>query len=302
MVTPFPFDKLPQFTKNDVAISNHLLNAYYFFENRKDTFQRLTEPLKDIFGAQASFKLTSLNTCRLEEMMEKMADNFLVGVVRIEPHGKKAIAVFDPLLAKIAVSQTLTGGKVTSDKVAQLQLKPLTSLEDAIVQYILVSLIEKISESTGTKNFTLTFENTLRDATKLNGQLSNQDEFAIFTLKLHVFDREFYAKLILPMPVVDDFEMASHDEYFASERLKQFTTITTDFVLEVARVELIPQEVDELSVGDMIIFDEASVSIEQGNVSGKAKMKLLNSDDHDGFMVDIESEGSQYKAKIMSAL
>jgi len=301
-ILPFPYDKLPHFSSDEVQLKKKLLNAYYFFENRSKILQELAFPIQDILHTPIDIKITHLESSNLEKLISSLPQKTLLGLVRLEPQGKKAVLLFETLLAKILVFKTLSGGKLDQKKISQLQLKPLTSLEEAVVQYILISVIEKLSANISPKNFNITYEDVIHDAKKLTGSFSHQDQFAVFSLQIHLMERDFYLKLILPIDVADNLGMTKIEEKFVKERLKQFEKFNLQLQLEVAHVNLEPDDLEQLNSGDIIMFDDVSVEHKGRKISGQAQMKLANQDSTDGYLVDLETHGDILKAKIQSVI
>ncbi|MBU0505483.1 MAG: hypothetical protein ABII18_06930 [bacterium] len=301
-VTPFPFDKLPQFTKEDIELKKRLLNAYYFVVNRPYILKLIAAPLEEIFGQDLDMKVTHVEKKSYEDVLSVFSDQTLLGVVRIEPHGKKAGVFFDTLLAKLLIQKVLTNKPADTTTATLLQLKPLTALEEAVVQYLLVSIIEKVGARFNDKNFNINYEDVIRNKDQVKGSFSQKDEFVLFSLKLTYLHRDFYVQFLLPLTLTEDMESVERYDHFINHRIKQFENFTINFQLEVARVTLEPEDVDVLSQGDIILFDEAFVEKNNNKITGQAELKMATEESQEGYLVSLETQDDVVKAKIESTL
>lgn len=297
-ISPYPYQSLPQFTSQEVQLKHKLLNTYYFFQSQTDTLAFLLEPLKEILKTDVKVKVTHIESAQLNDVMNACSDRSLLGAVHLEPHGKKVVLVFETLLAKILVHKLLSGSDVTTDKVVQLQLKPLTVLEEAVVEYLLVAMLEKYKA----KDLSVAYECVLRDSNKLMGLLSNQDVFAVISIQLTLYKKDFFIKLVLPLHVADDLGLSSRDEYFIAKRMREFHHFKTTFQLEVGEVTLNQTEIGQLVEGDIVLFDEVSLEATGHPFHGKAKMRLTDSTSDAGYMVAVESQKDSIQATIESIL
>ncbi|EKD50591.1 MAG: hypothetical protein ACD_62C00494G0006 [uncultured bacterium] len=301
-VQPFPFDELPQCTQAEVALKKKLFGAYHFFTNRPDFVTLIAQPLVEVLQGSVRLKITHVESKTFEEMGASFSDRSLVGVMRLEPQGKKVGLIFDSLLAKILIHKILTKQPLTTDKLAQLHIKPLTALEEAVVQYFLVVLIDQITNNINDKNFALSFEDVLRTRDEFRGQFSNQEDYALFSIKLNYLEKDFYLKLVLPLSVSQDLANVEREEEFVNQRIRQFENMKTEFQLEVGYVTLEPSELDSLAAGDIVLFDEMLIEKDQQKISGYAEMKQTGAESLEGYRVAIETQGDIVKAKIDSML
>lgn len=301
-LSPFPYETLPKYKLEEVQLKKKLLNAYYFFENRAQILKDLVTPLQEILNEPLQIEITHLESSDLENLVSSLPEKTLLGLVRLEPQGRKAVLLFETLLAKILVYKTLSGGKIDQEKISRLQLKPLTSLEEAVVQYILISIIEKLSTHISPKNFNIAYDDVVHDSKKLMGSFSHQDQFAVFSIQLHLLEKDFYLKFVLPIAMADDLGITEMDEKFVKERLKQFERFQVPIQLEVAQVTLEPSDLDQLSAGDIIMFDDVLVEQKGSQITGQAKMTLAQEDSREGYLVELHSKGSTLQATVKSVL
>lgn len=297
-ISPFPYQELPQFSGQDVQLKHKILNTYYFFQNHADTMALLTDPLKEILKTDFQAKIVHVEAKDLASVGLSCSEHSIMAVIHVEPRGKKVLVIFDSLLAKILVHKILSGAEVETERLLPLQMKPLTALEEAVVEYILVSAIEKITA----QDFSLTFEDVIRDPQKLTGYFSHQENFAEISLDLSIMNKDFFVKLVLPLSVADNLGVTIHDDYFQNQRLKQFEKFHVDFQLEIGNVTLTPPDLAALDTGDIVMLDEVSVDLSRELFHGRANLKLCGELLHRGYEVDLVTKKDIIQAKIVDAI
>lgn len=297
-ISPFPYEKLPHFSGQEVQLKHKILNTYYFFQNHVDAIGLLTGPLKEVLKTDFQAKIIHIEAKDLASVAQSCSEHSLMAVIHVEPRGKKVLVIFDSLLAKILVHRILSGAEVETERLLPLQMKPLTALEEAVVEYILVSAIEKISA----QDFSLTFEDVIRDPQKLTGYFSHQENFAEVSLDLSIMNKDFFIKMVLPLSVADNLGLTIHDDYFQNQRLKQFEKFHVDFQLEIGKVTLTPADLSALDTGDIVMLDEVSVDLSQELFHGRAQLKLCGELLHRGYEVDLATREDVIQAKIVDAI
>jgi flagellar motor switch protein FliM len=256
------------------------------------------EPLKEVLKTDFQAKIIHVEAKDLASVELSCSEHSIMALIHVEPRGKKVLVIFDSLLAKILVHKILAGAEVETEHLLPLQMKPLTALEEAVVEYILVSAIEKISA----QDFSLTFEDVIRDPQKLTGYFSHQENFAEVSLDLSIMNKDFFVKLVLPLSVADNLGLTIHDEYFQNQRLKQFEKFHVDFQLEMGKVTLTPSDLAALDNGDIVMLDEVSVDLSRELFHGRAHLKLCGELLNRGYEVDLVTKGDVIQAKVIDAI
>lgn len=301
-VLPFPYSSLPKVTQESVQLRKKLLNAYYFFESHQDILKELSEPLREILKTPVPLEVTCLESAALEHLVSGLPEKTLLVLFRLEPHAKKAALVFETLLAKILIHMVLSGDRLDQKRFRELQLKPLTFLEEAVVQYIFVSVLERLSSRLSPKTFSIVYDDVVRDPKRLMGSFSVQDPLGVFSFKLHLLEHDFYLKLVLPISTADHMRLTKLHKAFVKERLTQFGNFDVPLELEAAGVDLEPADLDGLDAGDIVMFDEASLWLKEGGLEGQARVRLVDHEGREGYLVDVETAGEAIRARIVSAL
>lgn len=301
-VKPFPYDNLLKYTAEEASLLKRLFNAYYYLESKSDVIKGLLEPLQTILKTPVSIKITNVAMQRLKDIQASLSQNILFGLVNLEPRSHKAILFFETLLAKLMVYKVLSGKKDEEKKIMELQTKSLTVLEEAIVQYVIISIIENFTNKLQSKNFNIQYDGVFSDSAVLSRTFSKEEPFAVFSIQLQLLKRDFYIKLVLPFQLADDVGMTKTHEQILYNRLLQFGRFNIDFSVEVAHVTLEPSDIDQLSQGDIILFDESKIQMQNKHVKGMGELKVCDDEDGQGYLVDLDVKKDNIRAKIVSAL
>ena len=263
-ITAFPFNELPQLSSERLGLEEKLRAVYTTLQKNGDWFQTLSQSVSTVAGTAAVATLLNLEPFSFAEILAQLPEPSLVGVVRIEPQGKRAFLLFDNLLAQTLVNTVLTSGRVQSEAIevsavnALDELRPLTPLTEAVLQYVIVLTLEKIlAQHKPTTNFV--FEDVIRDPKRLTVLAAHSDKFAVISLALSVAGREFYVKVILPLMLVQNGWLEAQDQNRIQEQRHRFANFTTEFNLVVGSVTLNSDDIAGLSVGDIVLLDECTL-------------------------------------------
>ncbi|MCP5463553.1 MAG: hypothetical protein H7A33_00850 [Deltaproteobacteria bacterium] len=300
----FPFNELTHYTRAEAALYQKLLKTFFFFEKQSRFFEILTEPLDKICQQQSQLSITHFEARTSEELAGSLPKDSLISVLRIDPHCGQALLTFDSLLAKALAHQVVSGEIIDPKKISDLQLKPLSSMEEAVVQYLLVSILDQISQNISHKNFSLQFEDLFKNPKSLHERYKDNEQFGVYTVMLKLFGRDFFLRLILPVASLSQFAANDYQEALKENRLKQFGNLEADFSLEVAEATMAPEDFFDLEEGDVILFDEGHLkrSADHKGWQGKAELVMNDPNERQGFGLNIEQTNTGWKGKVTSAL
>ena len=300
-VTPFPYQHLQKISSEEVILKKKMLNVYAFFDSHTKIISSVLDGFGQIVKSPVSIKLTQLVLNDLEEIKASVCETALVGLISVEPHAQKSAIIFEALLAKLLIQHILSGTAKTADKIMSLQAKPITALEEAVVQYVIISLLERLSANIRSTNFTVRYDGLYSGLAAMS-RLPQKTRFVVCSVQLGIFNRDFYVKFIIPMSVPESYGITNIDDKLVELRMAQFGRFNADLLLEVARVTLEPADIEALSLGDIILFDTSKINFKDKKIQGLAELKLDSTEYDEGFLVDLEQTEDGILAKIVSAL
>lgn len=253
-VKKFPFADLPKLSSEKLLLQQKLQGVFATMQNHQDWFQTISQAITEISGATTQVGLLSLEQFSFEEVMQEVPERNLIGVVRLEPQGKRAFLLFDNLLAQSLVNSVLTSGRAATPVEILDELRPITPLSEAVLQYIMVLTLEKLTEQHKLK-CSCVFEDVVRDAKRLTALAAHSEKYALISLSLSFAGREFYIKVALPLYTLQNTSW-EWQEQARLQAQQRFSGFMADFHLVAGSVMLDAAELAELSVGDIIFLDE----------------------------------------------
>lgn len=301
-VQNFPFETLPQIRSEDYDFLVQVKNLYTVLEEHEDLFQDLLKPLQDVLPLSFYGEISRIDCVSAENVQKNLSESLLLALIQFPPHQKKGFLIFDKILAQILVDGLLSGTKISAEQLALNQLKPITSLSEAVVVYILVSVMERLSEALGKTNFTMAFDQLLRDPVKFQSLYSLKDRFAFFTICLKTQARDFYCHLGLPIDFARDFSILKKQDQFSRLRSEHFGGFKVPFQLEIGQASLSPEEFSALEEGDILLLETEGVRKTQEGLRGQAKLKPVGLDHEIGYHVNFDATAEEIRAIVKEVL
>lgn len=301
-ISLYPFDRLPRFAADALAIRGRLLSVYQFLSGQTDFFSACSQPFVELMGEGVTLSLDHLDSGPFEKLAAALPQRALAGVVRLEPRALRAFLVMDISLLHLVSAHVLSGGKASPEQLSAAELKPITPLEEAVVEYVLVSLLERISETLGRKNFDMHFETVATDMAALATVASSVPSFAVFAIRVRCGARDFFMKVFLPDAILHDFGLSHYDNVYALQRLPTFEGMGVDLTLVAGSVTLSYEDIAGLTPGDIILLDETAVTKDADEWRGRARVLVGEGDGPGGWWVRLEPQDGRLLTRVDIAL
>lgn len=301
-IQPFSFQDCPQYTRFEVECVQKLARLYAFTKDHQEALSIIAEPVRHLLKSEVTLHLSHIEVAEIEDIVAAVADDFLVATFGIDPTFKKALLIFDPVLARILVTRVLTQGDVSIKNTPELFTKPLTVLEESVVQYVLINLLEQVKSRLATQKFNPRFDAVGHQAKGLLKSFKKQERLFLVSLRLHWSDQDFYLKLALPLNEALGVGLGAVHPEQKLRRLSDFENFAVDFFLEVGQVTLTPEDVAQLAVGDMIFFDEGVDVMESYGLRGEAQLACQWDGVRRGYQVDLKTDDVGLHATVCGVL
>lgn len=301
-IQSFPFQDCPQYTRFEVDCVQRLARLYAFTKEHQDALAIIAEPVQTLLKSEVTLHLSHIEVAEIEDVVAAVADDFLIATFGIEPTFKKALLIFDPVLARIMVTRVLTNADVSVKNTPELLTKPLTVLEESVVQYVLIHLLETVKKRLTTHHFNPRFDAVGHQAKDLLKSFKKQERLFLVSLRLHWSDQDFYLKLALPLNDALGVGLGVTHQEQKLRRLSDFENFAVDFFLEVGQVTLTPDDVEQLAIGDMIFFDEGVDLTEMRQLCGEAQLVCQWDGVKRGYRVDIKTDDVGIHATVRGVL
>ena len=295
--TPFPFKDLPHLDSARQAVASRLSLAYQVAGSQKDILDELCHLLDEILHVNSVARVVGVISSTAESFHKNLPPEFLLLFFRLDPHPKKAFVLFDTSLAQLMAESALTNEKLKSQSLGSKAYRPITPLTEAIVIYVLTSLMEKISPTLKGKNFALRTDRFVRESRDFLSAYQPQDELVIFAVTLELAGQNFALTLGVPLPALD-FLMPNAPLPGDVKRLEHFSDYKIPFELSLGQVRLSQTELDSLAVGDIVLLEGATLHKKQNRFCGTAVLAPSGLEVLRGYQVEFVETDDQLKATI----
>ena len=276
-VTPYHF-KLKKVSERQ----QRLLQALYSYlpaTGVRDQFQRgIMESIARHVGEECTFRLEAVHQESYTSFISKLPKPTLLVVFGMAPLASKAICEIDFPLALMLVERML-GGQADRMPAA----RELSDTEQGVLQYLVLQVLEGIHRLCGQDaRVHFRFERFSFHPHEVRDLASDEDGVAILVFRFNVGRQMGFVRLALPEPFVEEgfLEVEAPGELRAEERaerlrrLERFGYIRFPIWAEAGRTTLSPEELAELEEGDIVLFDQSSVTLSEGQPTGKAIIRI----------------------------
>lgn len=302
-VSDFPFDGLPRLSSAELGFQRKLARAREALDSRGELLEELAQPVAKLIKIPLTARVTAVETVSLEDLAAGLPECSLIAQLRLNAKGTRALLVFDTALAQLLINAVLSGGRSVPEESAIDVLRPLTPLSEGVLQYVVVSALERASPVFAGKGIAPAFEDVIREPARLKSLFSNDERFLFITTALTTRYRDYLVRAVLPLSFLEALSSPASEEKAWCDRAAAFGHFKTDFQLEIGRVDVTEADLAGLSAGDIVILDESSVRLESGRLTGgQAIFKPCEGEDGNGFLVDLEVAPEELIATIKTAV
>lgn len=277
-VIPFPFESLPQLDGSHRA-EWQVLEEYYGRVKRSALLGRVAQILAEVLGSPCDVNLAGVEMLTGAQIPTRLPADFLALLVKLEPQAKNALVFFELPLAHVLADAAL-GGRGAESLPSVSQIKPVTPLSEAVLSYVLAAFLETLAEDLPDRQVDFRLDRFVRDAERLAAHFSARDKFVFFAVMVSVASRRFYIKLALPLSLADSFYAPVNDGEAFAERFKNFGDFRIPYVVELGGVDLLESQLNNLEVGDVVLFQDVNVAKKSGKWQGEAILKPSGGEDN----------------------
>lgn len=301
-ISAFPFDELPNLSASEHAFDRKLARAQEALSGDADLLASLVEPVAKMLKIRVDAKVTALETVALDDLVTGLPECSLIAQFRLDARGSRALLVFDTALAQFLINAVLSGGRAVADESGIDVLRPLSPLSEGVLQYVVVSAMERATPAFAGKGFSPAFEDVIRDPVRLKSSFANGERFLVAVVSLGTKYRDYLVRAVLPLSLLDSLAAGSESKSWR-DRAGAFGDFKADFQVEAGRVEVTESELAGLSPGDVVIFDESSVHLESGRlIGGEGVLRPCEGHGEDGFLAELVVTDEGLSARVKSAV
>ena len=268
---PFPFERLKKVTSGEAALFNWLAGCFPARNFSSPVLFALTEAMKKYLGSSFSIRYESVFEATFGQFVAGLPEHLVIPVVSLTPFPKKVMIEFDRALALASIDRIL-GGQGEPSGLAQ----SITPLEEGVLEFLVTKILNELGRVYPMAG-KLRMDRMVTAAAPLALLEEEKTSLILLTFRVHLHKTDGYVRIAIPLPLLNDisvrqgsFENAS----FFEERMKGFGHFRTLLWAEAGNVSLSVQDLENLERGDIILFDEAYSSLEEGKLAGAARLKV----------------------------
>jgi flagellar motor switch protein FliM len=284
----------------------NLLKALYSYLPATGVRERFDRGIRDAIsrhvGDKCRFRLEAVHEDTYSQFIDKLPEPSLLVVFGMAPLAGKAILEIDFTLAMMLVERMLGGESGSVPDVREL-----SDTEQGVLQYLILQVLEGVHTSCGKDERVLfRFERFAFHAHEVEELVSGNEGMVTLVYRLNIGRRSGFIRLSLPDPFVEEAflnveapnEIRSEERGYMTRNLRRFRSISFPLWAEAGRVSLTGSEIAQLEEGDIIIFDQSSVSLVDGKPSGQTLLRVGDGR-NGGFDAELFGDQKSSKLKIL---
>lgn len=275
-IEPFPFDELPQFSEEEVRSILLLARIFPGTGLQSDFLDKITEALKSHLGADAKLIYESTYFHQGEKVRLTLPKNFAGFIMSLSKDYLPLFFYFENHLSLSLVDRMLGGSGSVMD-----QSRSLSALEEGVMQYFVITLMKEFSRILPEK-FSLKFNQMCSYPEDVDAYWKMSAGFHVMNFRLELKMIQGFLKLYIPQNLVlqlnQDYPqfMNQSDQvtHYLKKRLLNFSHLKSVVWAEVGEVTLSQEELNQITEGDIILFDKSYPSLTDGELRGDVYLRL----------------------------
>ncbi len=295
-VRPFLFTNLPRYTHDQVAVLQSL-SAYFSRRPFGRTFLAdLGAVLETHLKAPCQIAVQQKSSVSRANLASILPAVGCLVVVGCGASGHKIIADLDPSIATLCIDRLLGG----NGDVGRIQ-RPLTEIEEGVLSFIVLKAMGFVHDGWETgKELALTLDRFASRLEELQAIIDNEPGYHAIALSLSIGKKVGYLRVLIP-----DTMITTHFQQLVAQsggpQAEQQHMRTVFAALgerevtgrvEVAQLDLGPDDIADLEVGDIVILESHQLSLGPQGLKGMAFVKV-GLGKNGGLKAQIESDGDR---------
>jgi flagellar motor switch protein FliM len=275
----FPFQNLKKISKQEIELVRALMEFLPRTAVREQFHLAIRKMLIKHLGQEVIYFTDALNEMKFTDYCSSLPESPILIVVGLTPLKEKAIIQVDHTLAYLVIDKLLGGvGNIEE------ALRPLTDTEQGVLQYLIMQILSQfqvLSASASRVEFRMEkFAFHAKDVEKL---VDKEEKLCVITVKVGIADQTGFIKIALPNPFIKaaflngglaGYKNNPLEKNYAMSQLTKFDHITTTIWAEAGKVELTPAELKNLESGDVVLFDNSRVRLNEKKVLGNVMLRI----------------------------
>ncbi|MEK7705793.1 MAG: FliM/FliN family flagellar motor switch protein [Myxococcota bacterium] len=271
-VRPFRFSGLRRYTREQVALQESFAR-YLSYRPFADGFgDSLAQVLERYLKVPCTLADAQQRTMARTEIGALFPDVGCFLVVGAAPTEHKILVDLDTTLAAAMIDRLLGG----NGEVGRIQ-RPLTEIEEGVLSFVLLHVLAHFHEGWATgRELALTLDRFASRVDDLQELIDAESSYQMVGLRLGLGKRVGYVRLLVPASLVTQSFSSIPDQGRATveERqrmrhvLEAIGPVSVEARVELAPLDLGPDDIANLEVGDIVILEHHEVTKSDTGLSG----------------------------------
>lgn len=242
--------------------------------------RRLSETLGQTLELDLDLWLHSIQLLRRTQLRAILPGQACIMVVGLPPLEHKLLVEVDLAFAYRAVDQLLGGYAPAVDT-----QRPLTDIEQGVLSYLLLKGLSQLSGELAAESQVAVRLEDLRADLKSCADILRKDALWVVVSWKMNFDLDVgYIRALIPLslagqllpqaPPPPDSAAAARLRAHKRARMHRLYGVQAEAAIQIGHIELRPEDLNALDPGDIVLMDEVSADLSEGEVGGEARLVL----------------------------
>lgn len=298
-IEPFPFEKLPQLSYEKIEMQKQLNKWFHLSQHNKVWKTAVERALAQTLNYQAQTKVLPFKHYEQSDLDNILGEKNIILVFQHEASLQNVAVILDFPMAFDVCELVLSSGKRGMLNKDNIQNQSITPLQVGVLEYFAVSFCKELKKQNVADGMGFSFQQILLEPKACHSHLGQYHNGILIPTKVVLPQGSDFVNIVVSYnQMVESVDVDAEEKYF-EQRLNDFLLFKCSYNIEVGQVSLEPDDLSALDEGDIILFDESEVKIENNTVSGKALMKLKGFDDSNGIVIDLDVKNNLGRGKVL---
>lgn len=276
-ITPFRY-KLKKVSSREQALVS-AIHAFLPATGLREGFGRgIRDAIARHVGEEFTFRLEALAHEPWGSCCSRLPSSSVIAVVGLAPVAGKALLEIDSPLAMMAIERLLGGHSESCP-----EPRALSDTEQGVLEYLLLQVLAHIHRLCGKDaRVHFRFERFAFQPHEVRDLAESDDGVAALTFRATLGRHAGFVRLMLPDPFVEEglMDVEAPGEIRSAERawrlaqLGRFRSVRMPLWAEAGHTTLAPKDLAGLEEGDVILFDQSTVSLAGKKPVGHVILKV----------------------------
>ncbi len=292
-VKPFFFQGLKKLNKKQIQLEEALLNYFPQGLDKNPLQKKLEDFFKSQFHVDCRLELRKIEELSLGQWAQALPLQCVVAHFSMQPASQRAYLWVDSVIAYSLIDRLLGG-----EGDYPTELKPLTPIEEGVLQYLLLKTLAQVSQSCGNaESMHFRLEKITRNSKEVLVGENQNTPSVLLHFRLQIGSCTGFVLLVLPNPLLESnflgkepletLQDSSDQDLLAP--FQKMSYIRADLWAEIGSVSLTVSEKNQLEKGDVILFDQTHSHMAEGHLAGNVVLRVG------------EGKGGGFLAQLVSA-